>query len=145
MAINKRLHFKQNSLLRYLWAALLFIGGCNSQGVAGAVSLGEPIITSGLNQSHEPIDDVKVFDPGVKEIYCFLAIRGPENVKMFVRWYFEDKMILEQFIDFGKERKAAPSLIEADNKPLPSGEYRCEFGVAPDLPLRSVSFRVRNN
>lgn len=139
---NKRLFCAPVHRLSYVWLVLLLLGGCNYPGSKGPVWLDEPIVTSGISLDEEPVDEVRVFDYGVTKAYCFMTLHGPENVKLFVRWYFEDQLVIEQFVDFGQERKAAPFLDYGAGQPLPPGKYRCEFGVVAEKPLRVANFRV---
>lgn len=121
---------------------VLLLTSCNVSGNRGAVWLGDPVITTKLDKTGEPIDSAATLPNDTTIVYCYLSIKGPEGVKLFVRWYHEEQMVVEQFIDFGKERKAAPLLNFHNDEPLPPGNYRCEYGIEKDKPLRVINFSV---
>ncbi len=143
MAIIKHLLFglTKGTVLGLL-ITLFMLVSCNTPGERGPVWLGDPVITSGLDQNGNPVDSVEIFDKDVKTVYCYMTIKGPKNFKIWVRWYFEDEFVAEQFVDFGEQRKAAPLLNYHNGEPIPPGNYSCEFGLIPEKPLRSVKFRI---
>lgn len=122
---------------------LLLLGSCNYPGNRGPVWLGEPTIATALDENGDPVEASEIIAYGADVVFCHLSIRGPENFKIFVRWYYEDELVIEEFVDFGKERKAAPPLHFDNGEPLPVGNYRCAYGVDADKPMRTVAFSVQ--
>lgn len=121
---------------------VLLLTSCNTSGPNGPVWLDDPVITTGLDAKGEPIDTVTELDTGVDRVYCFLRIRGPENTKLGVRWFYEDQQILQGGIDFGAERKGSAFLARQGDLPFPPGKYRCEI-YAVEQALRTVDFHVK--
>lgn len=125
-----------------VFLALVFsVAGCNTAGSEGPVWIDKMVITSGIDANGDPIDEVEVFPQGIKRVNCFIAIRGPENVQLGVRWFRDDQLLGQGAIPFGTQRKNYAFVAGPENGPLMPGTYRCEV-FAIQEPLRSASFRV---
>lgn len=127
--------------LLVILALLLVVAACNTPGSEGAVWIDNMVITSGIDANGDPIDEVEVFPQDVKRVNCFIAIRGPENVQLGVRWFRDDQFLGQSSIPFGTQRKNYAFVAGPENGPLMPGTYRCEV-FAIQEPLRSVTFRV---
>ena len=142
MMPDKRTTMRALGLTVEILCLVILLTSCNTSGASGPVWLGDPVITTGLDAKSEPIDNVTELDAGVDRVYCFLRIRGPENTKVGVRWFYEDQQILQGGIDFGAERKGSAFLARQGDSPFPSGKYRCEI-YAVEQALRTVEFHVK--
>jgi hypothetical protein len=107
----------------------------------GFIWLDDPIITSGLDADGEPVDEIEVFTSPVNRVHCFLRIRGPDQVQLGVRWYYQDDLIWTDTMNFGQKRKASVFLARDGDKPFPPGDYRCEIYAVEDT-LRIAHFRI---
>lgn len=124
---------------------LFLLSACrngNGSDVNGAVWLDDPIMTSGINEDMEPIDERDTFPLSTTRVYCFERIKGPEKVVLGVKWYKDEKLIAKNPIEFDKGRKSYAVLARGDGKPLGPGNYRCEI-YATSKPLRTISFTIK--
>lgn len=144
METNKHLHFKPSKLfVLYIALFVQVLSSCNYPGERGPVWLSDPFVTTTVDVANESGNKSDIFNYGTATVYCHLSIRGPENFKIFVRWYYENELVVEEFVDLGIERRAAPPLNFSNGEPLPVGSYRCDYGIDADKPLRSIRFSIQ--
>ena len=121
--------------------ALSLLAGCNVLTSDSYVWLGDPVITDRLDENGLPGKSLTNLSPPPTTVYCYLAIRGPADYKLLVRWYQDNQMISEEEVNFGETRRAAPTLTLDNGQPLPEGIYRCEY-LLNDQVMRDVGFLV---
>ncbi len=108
---------------------------------SGAVWIDEPAVATAVDDRGGPIDPTTSFRATDQRIYCTVAIRGPDGVRLGARWYYGDKLIYDKMLDLGKLRRATWWLEMGPGQKFPEGKYRIEIYVVKD-PVRTVTFEV---
>lgn len=137
----------RNWKLIIIWVGMsVQLAGCALIGTKmneGPVWLGELVITTEMDQKGDPTDNVAELSYGIERVYCFLRIRGPENVVLGMRVFYEDQLAGEADLSFGPARKAARDIVnKKTGGPLPRGRYRCEVFAVKDA-LRTAEFTIK--
>lgn len=102
----------------------------------------EMVMTLGIDEDGEPIDQVKVFKPDAGRIYCFARIPALANEKLALSWYYEDEKIGTVENVISSEGRVHWFLERPPSDPLfPDGQYHVEVEYKTEQ-LKSLSFRV---
>lgn len=146
MLSRSRFGLRNWTLLMILTSVSVQLAGCalsGSESNEGPVWLGELVVTTEMDEKGEPTDAVTELSYGIERVYCFLRIRGPENVVLGMRVFYEDQLAGEAALAFGAERKAARDIVNKKTSgPLPRGRYRCEVFAVKDA-LRTAEFTIK--
>ncbi len=109
---------------------------------SGAIYIEEPIMAKGADDQGNPKEPTSIFTTADKRIYCTVAIRGPDHVKLGARWYYGDKLIgTEQWIDLGTIHRGVWWLEMAPGRTFPPGNYRIEIFLVQAAD-KTVPFKV---
>lgn len=147
MAIINYLVFEKLNRVILACILLTVLAACSfpNQDTASAIWFDEILITTGIDEERNPIDSISEVDYGIGEVICFMSIRGPSGFTLPVAWYHEDRLLHSNVIVFGEEGKGEAHLLKnPERDPLPSGNYRCEWGPI-GTPLRTVGFTILPN
>lgn len=132
------------SLLAML-TVLVGLSGCLSIGPnlerSGSIFIEDPVMAKATDDQNNPIDPTTAFKTTDKRMYCTISIKGPDGVRLGARWYYGDRLITDQVIDFGTQRRAAWFLESPPGGSFPAGDYRIEIYLVHS-PDKVVYFTV---
>jgi hypothetical protein len=149
--LNDDKKLKQFLSILFLVMAVALIGSFILQqfyadtGVVSGVYLEDVVLTSKLDASGWPIDQVSSFSSTIDRIYCFLNIRGvfglPMGGVIVVKWYYGPEQIRAHYFDTNS--KPAILWIEPrNNEDFRLGHYTIEVFINQKL-VRSVEFEIQ--
>ena len=116
----------------------------STTGVIGGIYIDDVVLTSGLDASGYPINQMSRFEAGIRQIYCFIDVKGvfrfPMTGYILVRWYYEGEQIRAHYFQTDSE-PAILSIETTDSEPLRPGRYSLEVYIRQTL-IETVEFQV---
>jgi hypothetical protein len=120
--------------------AIMVLGfSCRLEPVA--YSIDQVILTSELDDKGYPVGSKSVFRPS-ERIICVVTTTGTDGGIVGMRWYYQDKLIFEQF---GKTQNNMIGTYIQSNRSvvLEEGYYRVDILITGETPLKTVNFTVK--
>lgn len=116
--------------------------GCLSIGVnTASITLGDPVPAQGVDADNNPIGPTNEFKSSDKRMWVAISAKAPAGTSIGYRWYFGDKLIVDDRISLNEQGRAAIYLQPPSGGSFPVGDYRVELYLVKSAD-KVVSFKV---